>query len=610
MASINHNLERALRHAERGFRIHPLRPDKRAIVQGWPTVATTDESTIRRWWAQWPNSVPGIATGDWFLVFDRDTKHEKTWRGQYGDKANGRLVWEAEFPKVAVLSMSTPSGGDHLPFRIPRSFRFGVRTFNPIRPGDWDWLPCIDIRGDGGYIALWEDIPQEFPHAPPELLARLVYYQQRHTKAVASVVGDGRIPDGARNDTLFRMGCSMRRFGASEELIRTALHQHNEAACDPPLTERDIVTIAKSIGTRYTPEALSRYDVPLGDGRRLLMTLDELMSQPYPQYLVDRVIPERAVGSLFGPTGTYKSFIALDIALSVAAGLDWQGHKTVQGPVIYIAGEGGLGIRKRVEAWRIQNKQSHDTLKQCFFPLVREWKADDKEHVQTLLEDIDAVNIQPVLIVVDTLSTSMTGDENLKQDVQKLLDGLRKFVNEGASVLVLHHTGYSKAAANRERGTSAFPANSDFRIQVQKQEPLKTRLMCRKMKDDEEFKSFDLLLEVVPVGADRDGVEVTSLAIVGTMATDAKPDGLSDSLKQVLAALYKLGGSTKKKDWQVESGRTDSSFDKDLAALRKSKLVYTQAKGHYAVSGAGAIALLGLQPIPDLSDFLDEDEEA
>src|SRR5687768_9638876 len=59
-----------------------------------------------------------------------------------------------------------------------------------------------------------------------------------------------------------------------------------------------------------------------------------------------------AQGVIYGPSGEGKSFVALDWALSVATGRDWQGHATKKGTVLYVVAEGGRGIKKRIAAWK------------------------------------------------------------------------------------------------------------------------------------------------------------------------------------------------------------------------------------------------------------------
>jgi len=56
-----------------------------------------------------------------------------------------------------------------------------------------------------------------------------------------------------------------------------------------------------------------------------------------------------------------KTFIALDMAFSVATGTPWQGHDTKQGSVVYIAAEGVQGMAQRIDAWKTYHRVNQAT---------------------------------------------------------------------------------------------------------------------------------------------------------------------------------------------------------------------------------------------------------
>src|SRR5947209_2819298 len=61
--------------------------------------------------------------------------------------------------------------------------------------------------------------------------------------------------------------------------------------------------------------------------------------QPLP-WLIEGLLPASSLAVLAGGSGVGKSFIALDIACSIASGIDWHGRSVMQGDVVYVAGEG------------------------------------------------------------------------------------------------------------------------------------------------------------------------------------------------------------------------------------------------------------------------------
>lgn len=70
-------------------------------------------------------------------------------------------------------------------------------------------------------------------------------------------------------------------------------------------------------------------------------------------YVVEDLIHANACFLIYGASGTAKSFLALDLLLSVAAGVDFQERKTKSGRVVYVATEGLRSIEDRVQGWTI-----------------------------------------------------------------------------------------------------------------------------------------------------------------------------------------------------------------------------------------------------------------
>ena len=83
---------------------------------------------------------------------------------------------------------------------------------------------------------------------------------------------------------------------------------------------------------------------------------DTIKDEPV-EWIIDNVLPNKGFCALYGPPGSYKSFIALDIAEAVATGRQWMGNQvTNPGAVLYIAGEGHGGIGARIKACKINHQ--------------------------------------------------------------------------------------------------------------------------------------------------------------------------------------------------------------------------------------------------------------
>src|SRR5262249_14489394 len=85
-----------------------------------------------------------------------------------------------------------------------------------------------------------------------------------------------------------------------------------------------------------------------------LLTLADLDDLPDPEWLVDGLVGESALAVLFGTPGVGKSFLALDLAMSVATGRPWLGQETKPGGVVYVYAEGTTGLKHRTQAWRLK----------------------------------------------------------------------------------------------------------------------------------------------------------------------------------------------------------------------------------------------------------------
>jgi hypothetical protein len=203
-----------------------------------------------------------------------------------------------------------------------------------------------------------------------------------------------------------------------------------------------------------------------------LLSVTAIKNLPDPEWLAFGMIIDRGLGFLFGPPGCGKSFIAQNLALSIACGLDeWWGRKiSRKGPVIYISSEGVGDIKFRLRAW-----ENHLGVKadDAPFYLIRQtinFMLDTD--VNKLLMTIDTLCKQlgelPVMIVVDTVSRVLPGaDENLQKDMTLFIracDEVRETF--GATVIGVHHT----SRAGNMRGSTVFDGAGDFLFGIERDE--------------------------------------------------------------------------------------------------------------------------------------------
>ncbi|NVK57828.1 MAG: AAA family ATPase [Alteromonadaceae bacterium] len=155
--------------------------------------------------------------------------------------------------------------------------------------------------------------------------------------------------------------------------------------------------------------------------------IQKLLTQPITNHwLVDGYIERKSLNMLFGEPGTCKSFLAMELALCVSAGLDWYGRPVQKGHVVYIAGEGKSGIQKRFLA--LQDKYKH--LIQDIVISDSPAELTNEDCVQQLLSDLQNYKQQPSLIIIDTMHRNFgTGDENSSKDIGIFIKHLDQLKN-------------------------------------------------------------------------------------------------------------------------------------------------------------------------------------
>jgi len=235
-----------------------------------------------------------------------------------------------------------------------------------------------------------------------------------------------------------------------------------------------------------------------GDSIFQMFDIDELEAMPPPEWLVKDTIAQQGLTVLYGDPGAGKSFIAIDMALRLAHGMDWHGTEAKATGVLYIAGEGVHGLGKRVQGWRRHHKMEGIEAPFLVLP-VAVHLLDDKQR-NKLLRTIDAAmeraGFAIGLIVIDTVSRALAGsDENGQEAMGAFVaacDQVR--LHAGGAVIGVHHSGKDKDRGMR--GSTVLLGACDASIQVSKSATLVT-LKTEKQKDAEEAAPMMFTMETV-----------------------------------------------------------------------------------------------------------------
>lgn len=218
---------------------------------------------------------------------------------------------------------------------------------------------------------------------------------------------------------------------------------------------------------------------------------DDIKNIPPPTPLIDGWLDLDSTAVLYGSSGGGKTFIAIDWALSVSTGSWWMRNAVHQGPVVYVVAEGASGIGMRVTSWQTDRRvHTAGDIRWVTIPInlfTPDWTAAFVEYV---------TEVQPALVVFDTLARSMVGgDENLARDVGIVVDNADKVRRvSNACVLIVHHSGKDEAAG--ARGSSALKAAMNTEVEVKTSDGV-IYLKATKQKDSATDGDLRLSLDVV-----------------------------------------------------------------------------------------------------------------
>jgi len=250
-----------------------------------------------------------------------------------------------------------------------------------------------------------------------------------------------------------------------------------------------------------------------------LLSVADVRALPPALDRIHGIYPVHGVGAIYGPSGSGKSFLVVDLMAAVAGGQAWFGRKVRPGRVVYVMLEGAAGLAKRIRAWEDINDRP--------FPdgvsfLVESFRLLDRDHLLALARAIDSMGGADV-VVIDTLNRAAPGaDENSPEDAGRMLEALQHLQNMiGGLVLVVHHTG--KDATKGMRGHSSLFAAMDGAIVTTRSGDAR-EWAIDKVKDGRDGDAHPFTLRAVEVGEDEDGDPITSCAVVTPSEGDEMPE--------------------------------------------------------------------------------------
>jgi len=202
--------------------------------------------------------------------------------------------------------------------------------------------------------------------------------------------------------------------------------------------------------------------------RRFTYLSDFIADVRYPEWLIEDWFEKDSTVFTIGAPKTGKSYIVIDMALSIAHGIDYMGSKTNQGQVVYMAGEGARGLSARMKVWLDEHGIEQPSENMIITNKII--KMTDPSDVANVVYELQNMGItHPSMLVIDTFQRSAAGiDENAAKDISVFIDScdyLRDVFN-GACVHVVHHAG--KHRPGEARGSTVFSASYDSAFVTEK----------------------------------------------------------------------------------------------------------------------------------------------
>jgi len=514
-------IDAALAYAAKGWPIVPVRQDKTPYTTNGVMDATTDPAQIEAWWARWPRAGIALNCGAAnMMVVDFDPGHTDP-------KA-------LDLPETQ-LRQTTPRGGFHL--------FYALNEEEVVSPSVSKLAPHVDVRSFNSYVLLPPSSTPDGVYAwssegkpayrTDEMVRLANSHREKHEDrdrwlieadlpenveaATRWLQKDAKIAiEGQGGDMMaYTTAAHLKSYGVSRERAMELMWEHWNPRCDPPWHEGEYEHMELKVFNAYTystsppgnitaayrkavrADAFKPIDKPLPSGwegsagRFRMVDYEGAQHIAPPSWIMEDVIADDSYSLMFGAPGSLKSFIALDIAMSIATGFPvrsaWpQVHKP--GPVLYTAGEGRPGMANRMRAW---SETHFSGMNVPGFVLA--------DPVPTIIEDLDpyldlALRRHPEgyrLVVIDTVARSMQGhNENAQEHASQftaLVDTLRREL--GCSVLAIHHSGHGDQS--RGKGSMEFVGAPDVVYGVERPDKTRPTVTVKMAKDHKDAEPWE-----------------------------------------------------------------------------------------------------------------------
>ncbi len=477
-------VEEALTLLGHGWSVIPCRARSKFPLEEWEVYKDRlpTEVEVRRWWEKHPNANAAIVCGkvSGLVVVDIDV--DKGGRIEDIEEATDRIS-------------RTGGGGWHLFYKHPGGLvgnRVGVR-------------PGIDIRGDGGYVI-----------APPSVHESGKAYTWMSEgdmgpcpEWVTSTNGDEHVPsgeqwltsmlergvaEGGRNDALARLTGYFASKAIPDDVVYSTMTEWAKTHLHPPLSEHEVDTTIRSVCKTENAKVARRTsrimvvddDTGKTVERPFALSLREFglrYGSEEITWLCKGWLPSRTIAMMAAPPESMKSWLLLDLAVSVASGKPFLGAvETMEtGPVLLVQQEDSHAqVAERLATIILGKygcpKATGDSSPALPDPpiVIHPWRELRFEKGSTSVGDLEEAikKYRPRLVIIDPLYSAISTEEYGRGAIEylKVLKGWRDKYR--VAFILAHHTKKSADSWNRQEawGSQFLNAFIEAGLQVRRVE--------------------------------------------------------------------------------------------------------------------------------------------
>ena len=325
-----------------------------------------------------------------------------------------------------------------------------------------------------------------------------------------------------------------------------------------------------------------------------VLRIDEIQPQdPEQLWLIDDLWLREGVGLLGAPPKHYKTWLAVDLALSVATGTPALGRYPVRepGPVLFFGAEDRLPLlRTRFEAIAQARGTVLDRIPLYLLDMTS-LHLEAQKHVQRLEATLE--RLRPRLLILDPLVRVAAVDENSAAEVSALLGALRELQRRfQVAVLLVHHTRKASgtSATQAFRGSGDFGAWSDSNLIIRSRRDELVLTLEHRSAPAPEPLVLHFRTEPTP-----------HLALLP--GSDPAPRATRNELEAtLLECLPKTGAARPTGDLREHVGRRKADVLMTLRRLEEQGLVEHTKVGWRRAGGPSAIDTSGGFPVPAMKD--------